>query len=201
MPLYVPDSTSERELHNIRLNSRKRLLDAADAEIWDGSMTSTFGFAKQSVVEISISGTSSNVEVEDIELQTFCEHVTQGVRDIGISPEQISEVLGGISNLYLEIAIKAGKATLEINTFDGLASEHITPDQLLWEVGACAGTGRKHSARILASIRQTLSSYTKDGGPVHLMPLGIIEPIESTAGKFRLRFRDPAADHYHCFLI
>ena len=88
-------------------------------------MTSTFGFAKQTVIEISMSGTSSNVEIEDVELQTFCEHVTQGVRDIGISPEQISEVLGGISNLYLEIAIKAGKATLEIDTFDGLASEHI----------------------------------------------------------------------------
>jgi hypothetical protein len=143
----------------------------------------------------------AEAEMDDPELATFCLQVAGQLSDIGITAEQISEVLGGTSNLYLEQAIHRGNPELETDTEAGLASACVPLHQLVLEIQFCAGASEDASRRILAGIQRTMRERTEGGKPLFLPPLGVISPIDPEQDRYRLRFRDPAADHYASFLL
>ena len=136
--------------------------------------------------------------VQEISVSVFCLDVARhGVlRDAHVESRQVREALGGIANLYLEVALSKRLCPLRTETHRGFASAYVPLKRLLIEIGNCSGLRGRLAEAILTAMEEQLRARFRVNGAsfvpraVGLGPFTEISPFDPKESKYRLTFYD-----------
>ncbi len=118
--------------------------------------------------------------------------------------EAVKEILGGIVNLYLEIAIEKN-GVFEFETKD-LSCKEIPKESILQEIINCTSCKQKDSPKIHRAIVEALVKIckkhgaTKKGSKIIVWPIGKITVLDIKKPLFKFTYEDPGKDDYDLFL-
>ncbi len=145
-----------------------------------------------------------------VPLEEFCERVlrTPSLAEFQLVPEHITEALGALSNLFLEICIILGEPEIRIKTNDTFASTFVPREMLVRELRNSLGSDFDASQTVLGAVSGIVLEYFRQyeirdvGKPLEFPGLGTLELFHSAPEPlFWLNYRDPAGRTYHRFLL
>jgi hypothetical protein len=141
----------------------------------------------------------------------FCDAVAanRAIKKLEILQPQIQELMGGLSNLHLEICTMLGEPRFRVRVDDWLTSAVVTREMVLREVSYCTGTSLENGRTIVGAVSAQILDYFRrfeirgPGKALHFEPLGTFEYIafDGTRTHFNLEYEDPAHGHYENLLI
>lgn len=146
---------------------------------------------------------------KEIQTSRYCDEVVAILQQdaLKVVPEQVREVLGGLSNLYLEALSRLKKSELKIRTRGGFASRLVPLRHVLREIHNCSGVPNTKSRHILTAMESALRAsflrleIQKVGQAILFRPLGKLEIFDHKRSEYHLTYVDPAAEMYGQFLL
>ena|SRR5215471_583765 len=152
---------------------------------------------------------NSDEPSKEILTDPFCERAADQANKSGIDliPEEVLEILGGISGLYLDAFLKAGQYEISVPTTRAFVSAYAPELQVLTEIENCSGYEQSQADGILEALEHTLREFFNElevstpGKLVRFKPFGRLEVIDLNTSAYLLTYRDPAADLYTRFLL
>jgi hypothetical protein len=126
-----------------------------------------------------------------------------------ITPEQVIEAIGGISNLYLEKLIERKSKEMTFKTHSTFASRElkIKKSEVIKEISNCSGVSLERSKTLLENMQNNFAKKfmalqdRNSKEPIMLEPLGIFRINNLAAQKYLVHYADPAANNYKNFLL
>ena len=151
----------------------------------------------------------TDVRRNEINLEDYCIRVVRQLRIAGIRlvPDQIKEIVGGFSNLYLELCILLESREIKFETSKAIISELVPYGMILREVRRCSGLKEHEASEIFKVLSGVLFSYfgstgkTQPGSFLRFPALGTFEIIDFDSSRYFFTYTDPAVGTYGEFLL
>lgn len=129
------------------------------------------------------------------DLPDFCRLAAERVSlpNKSVLPEQLNSALGGISNLYIEKLQQLHQPQLHTDTTEAFASEYVTIQQVLAEIGHCTGLHGQECNAVLDALKSELQSYftNKGASAVYLGGIGRFRPTDLAQSQYHLFAENP----------
>jgi hypothetical protein len=107
--------------------------------------------------------------------------------------DQLRAALGGIANLYGHRALASHQSRFTVETHSGFASDEISRDEIIQEIGCCTGASLEESALLLEGLSAGLSGLFGRHGwhAAEIQGLGVFSSLDPPEGKFLLQYELP----------